>query len=387
MPWKNKTKMSLRAEFVQLASHPNANMSQLCRRFNISRPTGYKWLKRWEKQGVTGLDDKSRRPHQPANLTPRSIEELVVQARNQHPGWGGRKIKRWLADEINRNNIELDIREIPAASTITSILERNNLLDPPDSSTRKKPWKRFEYPHPNDLWQIDFKGEFVLIDDTLCYPLTIVDDHSRYNIALYACPNQRREAVQPHLVDCFQRYGLPVATLFDNGNPWGTPIRYDDGRPYYTKLNAWLIRLGITVIHSTPGKPQGKGKNERFNGTLQAELLRFNWFNDLHQAQHKFDQWRDEYNGERPHESLDMNVPASRYQPSKRSYPTYLQPIQSGPADQVRKVSNNGRIYFKRKQYSIGKAFNGQPVALRPEKEKHKWHVYFCHQYIRTITS
>jgi hypothetical protein len=137
---------------------------------------------------------------------------------------------------------------------------------------------------------------------------------------------------------------------------------------------------------STPGKPQGKGKNERFNGTLQAELIRYNWFSDMGQVQRKFDQWRDVYNQQRPHEALNMDAPATRYKCSKLEYMSDLPPIEYGPDDLVRKVSTNGRINFKCKQYQIGKALIGQPVALRPQHEKKKWKVYFCHQYIRTIT-
>lgn len=386
MPWKDKTKMSQKTEFVTLANKPNANMSQLCKRFGISRPTGYKWLRRWQKSGKEGLVNRSRRPHQSANQTPSGIEEIIIQARRSHKGWGGRKIKRWLINEITKGNIAVDPDQIPAPSTITEILKRNQMLDSLDAPSRKGSWNYFEYPHPNDLWQMDFKGEFALDNDALCYPLTIVDDHSRYSIAVQACGDQRRQTVQPQLKNCFRRYGLPKAILCDNGNPWGRSMRWDDGRPYYTRLSAWLIRLGINIIHSTPGRPQGKGKNERFNGTLQAEVLRYNRFDDLSDAQSEFDQWRDVYNGERPHESLDMDVPSSRYMISSRAYPTHLDPIEYGPEDQVRKVSCNGKISFKNKELRVGKAFVGQPVAVRPQVEKNKWKVYFCHQHIRTLT-
>lgn len=159
MPWKDKTKMSLKTEFVTLANKPNANMSQLCKRFGISRPTGYKWLHRWQENGKAGLVERSRRPHRPANQTRPGIEDLVLKARRSHKGWGGRKIKRWLIDEIGRGNIELDPDQIPAPSTITEILRRNKRLDSVDSPSRKSPWKYFEYPDPNDLWQMDFKGD------------------------------------------------------------------------------------------------------------------------------------------------------------------------------------------------------------------------------------
>lgn len=387
MPWKEATKMELRTEFVILADQSNTNMAQLCRRFNISRKTGYKWLNRYRSEGIKGLENRSRQPHHSPNKTPPAIAQAVVDARHQHPGWGGRKLQRWLYGEIDRQNLELNPDQIPAASTITAILERRGLLDSPDSPARQSPWKRFEYPNPNDLWQMDFKGEFAMDNSALCYPLTIVDDHSRFSVALKACPNQKRNTVKPSLINCFRRYGLPYALLCDNGPPWGSVQWTDNCRPTYTRLGAWLIRLGIHLIYSTPGRPQGKGKNERFNGTLNAELLRFRTFTDLPHAQTEFNRWRTLYNTRRAHESLDMDVPASRYQPSKRSYPEQLPAIEYGPDDQVRKVTNGGFISFNGRNYRVGKAFIGQLVALRPEVDSNQWKVFYCHQHIRTITS
>lgn len=386
MPWKNRTTMSLRLEFVTLANHPEANMSQLCQRFNISRPTGYKWLRRWRQQGIGGLSDRSRRPHHQPNQTPKTIEQLVIKARQDHPGWGARKLRRWLLNQINDGCLDLSCEQIPAASTITTILERNDLLAPADSPSRQGAWNHFEYPAPNQLWQMDFKGEFPLLNTQWCYPLTIIDDHSRYSVAVQACGDQRTPTVQSRLKACFQRYGMPEAILCDNGNPWGRPQRWPDGRPYYTTLGAWMIRLGIHLIYSTPGRPQGKGKNERFNGSLQAELIRFKQFKTMPEAQNAFDRWRHQYNTERPHESLNMEVPGSRYRPSLRSYPSELPPIEYDPHDQVRKVSAHGKISFKKKLFRVGKAFIGQPVAVRPHTIKNQWNIYYCHQQIRTIT-
>lgn len=386
MPWKEATKMELRTEFVILADQPSTNMAQLCRRFNISRKTGYKWLRRYRKEGMEGLKNRSRQPHHSPNKTPLAIEQAVVNARRQHPGWGGRKLRHWLYGEIKEEKLSLDPKQIPAASTITAILDRRGLLDTADSPGRQSPWKRFEYPEPNDLWQMDFKGEFAMDNTALCYPLTIIDDHSRYSLALDACPNQKRNTVKGHLIHCFRRYGMPAALLCDNGPPWGSVQGPKNGRPTYTKLGAWLIRLGIQLIYSTPGRPQGKGKNERFNGTLKAELLRFRSFTDLRDAQNKFNRWWTLYNSRRAHESLDMKVPGTCYRPSKHSYPEQLPAIEYGPADHVRKVTYGGFITFKGTRYRVGKAFIGQPVALRPEVDANQWKVFYCHQQIRTIT-
>lgn len=385
MPWKEATKMELRLEFVTLAAQPQANIARLCRRFGIARKTGYKWLERYRSEGIEGLEDRSRRPHHSPNKTPEQIEQTIVETRQRFPSWGGRKLRRWLLDRIRAGTVALEPAQIPAASTITRILDRRGLLSGLDRPDRQGPWKRFEYPAPNDLWQLDFKGEFPLDNQQLCYPLTLIDDHSRFGLAVAACPNQQRRTVQEHLQGVFRRYGLPEAILCDNGPPWGAGVRFPDGRPYYTKLGAWMIRLGIEMLHSGPGHPQSHGKNERFNRTLAAELLRYQRFRNHQQAQQKFNRWRVLYNTQRPHQALQMAVPADHYQPSKVGYPDRLSPISYGPDDAVRKVSAKGVISFQGKEYRIGKAFSGYPVAVRASLAEDEYKVYFCHQHIRTI--
>ncbi|MDZ7681627.1 MAG: IS481 family transposase [Fodinibius sp.] len=386
MPWKNQqTTMELRAEFVQLADQPTANMSQLCRRFGISRPTGYKWLRRWRQEGKPGLADRCRRPHHSPNKTPEHIEAVIIQARRRFPGWGGRKLRRWIRNKIDDGTFGLSVEQLPVPSTITRILDRHNLLGNPSETRRNKTYKRFERDRPNQLWQLDFKGEFPLMGGPLCYPLTLVDDHSRFCVLLEACRNQQRETVQQLLETAFRRYGLPKAILLDNGPPWGAGIGWRADGPYYTGLTAWLMLLGINVIYARPGQPQTKGKNERFNGTLQAELLEWRQFSGWPEVNQSFTRWRRIYNTERPHEALDMEVPAQHFQPSPVAFPTKLPEVSYGPDDQQRKVNVEGRISFQGDQYRVGKAFGGYPVALRPNGQPEKWNVYFCHQHIRTI--
>lgn len=390
MPWKKEeTVLSIRKEFVSLADREHANMSQLCKRFGISRKTGYKWLRRWRKHGEKGLHNRSRRPHTSPNRTPGHIEQLVLEVHEEYPEWGSRKLYHRMERLIAEEQLSISLDQLPAPSTILKILKRHDRWQPhiygPDKETMAT--SRFEREAPNQLWQMDFKGEFSLGNQQLCYPLTLIDDHSRFNLALAACPNMRGDTVTELLRVTFRRYGLPLAMLMDNGNPWGDSIRSSQNRPYYTQIGVWLMRLGIRIIYSRPGHPQTHGKNERFNGTLKAELLRHQQFNDLREAQTGFDSWRDRYNLERPHQGIGDQVPMDRYKVSPRNFPEQLSAIAYNSTDETRKVSQSGYISYQSQTVQIGRAFAGYPVAIRPQKvdEEITKMVYFCHQPIREI--
>lgn len=390
MPWKETTKMELRLEFAKLADREGANMSQLCRRFGISRSTGYKWLRRYREEGKTGLQDRSRRPHSSPNKTPERVEEAVCEVRRKHPAWGGRKIRTILRRRAEAGKFGFGGEAVPAASTITAILRRRGQLREKDTD-KAASYERFEKACPNELWQMDFKGDFLLDGhkQKRCYPLTVVDDHSRFAVVLGACPDQQRQTVQEHLRRAFRRYGLPKRIITDHGPPWGVGMARPDGEgnSFYTKLSTWLMRLGIRVSFTARAHPQTNGKNERFNQSLGAEVLRFERYASLNGYQERFDGWRDTYNLERPHEALDMAVPASRYRVSDRSYPEKLPPVEYGQGERaVRKVNPNGQISFRSQRIKVGKAFGGHPVALRPlAGEDGTWEVHFCHQHVRTI--
>jgi transposase-like protein len=214
MPWKKQeTKMELKQEFVMLADQDDANMSQLCRRYGISRTCGYKWLNRYRAEGLQGVTEHSRRPHSSPGKTPDLVEQLVVEARDNDPGWGGRKLAHHMRERATDGELAIAPNQVPAPSTITDILARKGLLSDEDSRGRQGPWKRFEYPVCHALWQMDFKGEFRLDNGRWCYPLTIIDDHSRFALATKACSNQRHTTVKRCLETIFNRYGLPEAIL------------------------------------------------------------------------------------------------------------------------------------------------------------------------------
>jgi transposase InsO family protein len=369
MPWYKETVMSQRREFVGLAGS-SMKLSDACRGFGISRKTGYKWLDRFEAGGEEGLKDLSRRPLSSPNRTSEEVEQVILEARQAHPAWGGRKLKRWLEDR--------GAERLPAPSTITEILRRQGRIDP-EESRKREALRRFECPGPNDMWQMDFKGRFD-IGAQACHPLTVLDDHSRFSVVLRACEGMGRSLVKRHLETAFQAYGLPKVMLVDNGAPWSSGTMGE-----WTKLSVWLLRLGIDVIHSRVRHPQTLGKDERFHRTLSQECLVGHRYMTFSEAQFCFDSWRDVYNFERPHESLGMNPPASRYRTSPRPYLPKLPPIEYAQEEQVRKVSDNGQIRFNGKCLRVGKAFNGYPVALRPSPNDGVVQIVFCSHVIKKI--
>ena len=368
MPWKECSVVSERAEFVALALAPGVNFRGLCHRFGISHTTGYKWCTRAREQGLGGLENVSRRPHRSPNRCDDGIERMVLEIWREYPKWGGRKLRRRLHD--------LGKTDVPAASTITQILRRNGCVSPDESA--RTATRRFEHPEPNDLWQMDFKGE-VRVRRGWCYPLTVLDDHSRFALGLEACPGPILEPAQAALTKVFRRYGLPHRMTMDNGSPWGSVMH---GRAFHTRFAAWLMQLGIIVSHSRPRHPQTQGKDERFHRTLKLEVLGGRTWTSLPQCQREFDRWRDVYNTERPHEALHLDVPASHYTLSPRPMPDELPSIEYASDYEVRKVQQRGQLWFKHRRFWIGRAFVDKHVGIRPTTEDGLYEVYFCRQRI-----
>lgn len=371
MPWKTSTTMSERKEFIKFATADGANIRELCRRYKISPKTGYKWLKRFKLGGEKGLIDQSRVPHNTPKRTVEAMETAILGVRDLHPAWGARTIKRRLMNLGHQN--------IPSPSTITAVLRREGRLVL-EESKKHTAWQRFEAEAPNMLWQMDFKGHFLMMNNERCHPLTILDDHSRFSLGIFAGPGETEQLVREYLTKAFRTYGLPMRMLMDNGSPWGT------GRNYrYTALTVWLLQLGIAVSHTRVCHPQTNGKDERFHRTLQIEAIGRRTFADCNDCQRQFDHWRNIYNLERPHHALNMDVPASRYRLSQRAFPEQLPSIEYGVHDIVRKVQGKGEVNFSNREFIVGKAFRGYPVAVRPTLTDGVYDVYFCHQKISQI--
>jgi len=348
MPFREFSIVSQRAEFCRLAGLPGANVRSLCRDFGIGHTTAYRWRGRYEAGEV--LADRSRRPKSSPSRTPPEVEARVLALREQHPCWGGRKLRKLLE--------RAGVGRPPSASTITEVLRRHGKLDGPRAGAARD-YVRFEHAEPNDLWQMDFKGHFAL-GEGRCHPLTLLDDHSRYALEIGACADERARTVRARLERLFARYGLPRRILADNGPPWGT-----SGPERHTLLTVWLMDLGIAISHGRPHHPQTQGKEERFHRTLKAELIDRAALAELGEAQAAFDAWRQMYNHERPHEAIGLEVPASRYRPSLRTMPGTVDPPQYEPQAEVRTVDDNGRLSFKGRRIRCSKAFVGRKVALR----------------------
>jgi transposase InsO family protein len=368
MPWPEVSIMQQRREFVELASQEGANRRELCRRFGIHPKTGYKWLDRWTAERE--LADRSCRPHTSPMLTDREVEARILAIRDAHPVWGARKIARCL---------EREGLEPPAVSTVHTILQRNGrIITIPGGAAAQQ---RFEMAEPNLLWQMDFKGWVSLGDRSRCHPLTVLDDHSRYNLCLAACADERGSTVQNRLELTFRRYGLPRAFFVDNGGPWG-----DSSGQRWTRLNVWLLKLGVNVLHSRPYHPQSRGKNERFHRTLKAEVLALRQFRNLAEAQRAFNAWRGVYNHDRPHEALDQDVPASRYRPSSRAMPERLPQVDYDEGEIVRTISSTrDYISFRGRLWKVPRAFRGERVAVRPLSTDGKYGIFFAAHQIGTI--
>lgn len=372
MPWKESSRMSSRLEFVMLASAPDVNMQALCQSFGVSRKTGYKWLDLYRKHGEAGLEERSRRPHSSPKRCNDELEAAVLALHAKYPCWGARKLKALLPSQIGT----------PHPNTIAAILRRHGRQLVPHVDQVNPARKRFEHDAPNSLWQMDFKGHFALTEPKAgrCHPLTVLDDHSRFSLCLAACSGEDGRQVKAALTQTFLAYGMPERLTCDNGAPWGTA-----GHGTLSRLEVWLIRLGIRVSHSRPHHPQTQGKDERFHRTLKRELLNRYGFNSIDACQGAFDTWSDQYNLIRPHEALGQQAPITRYQPSARSFPSQLPHIEYDDSDIVRKVQRHGQINFNGRSHFVGEGLYTELVAIRPTKDDGVFSVVFCNQEVAQI--
>lgn len=362
-----------RQKLVALAQAPGVNLTQLAKRFGVSRKTLYKWKSRAAEQpGVIGGGwalDQSRRPGSCPWRTAAGVEQQVADLRREYPCWGPRKLRHVMEQK--------GVADLPSTSTIAAILHRLGLIDREESLKRVE-FVRFERSRPNELWQMDFKGPFA-VGQGKCHPLTIVDDHSRFGLCVCALPGESGEVTRPALTEVFRLYGLPECMLLDNGSCWGRV------GAVYTAFTAWLLRLGVRVSYARPYHPQTKGKNERFNRTLKGEAIGERYFNTLHDWQKQFDKFLLTYNTVRPHEGIEMAVPSSRYQVSPRAFPEHLPQIEYLEGDVIRQVGQSGYLSWNKQRFHVGRAFGGDPVAMRPTRVDGVFEVFYCYQRIAII--
>ena len=354
MPWRETSVMEERLRFVARLLE-GEGMSEVCRQFGISRKTGYKIFTRYKDDGLEALTDRSRRPVRYANQLPEPVEAMIVRLKQDKPHWGARKIRELLVRKLAG-----DVR-IPAKSTVHAVLDRHGLV----AQARKRQRHRAEGTAlsqplvPNDLWCADFKGEFKLGDGRYCYPLTVTDQASRFLLACEAFESTREQGVFEAFRRLFAERGLPDAIRSDNGLPFASP----NGLYNLSKLSVWWLRLGIALERIKPGHPQQNGRHERMHLTLKKEATRPPGRNIL-QQQARFDAFVSEFNEERPHEALAMQVPAQLYRCSSRPY-AGLPEIDYPFHDRDVLVTNCGRICMHSKKINISTVMAGQRLGLK----------------------
>ena len=347
MPWESKTVEELRKEFV-LAAKSSNNFSSVCREFGITRKTGYKWIDRFDNG--ESLENKSRKPNTTSNKTPIEIENKILDLRNENPGWGARTIKQVLENQGNKN--------IPCAKTINNVLNRYGCISSDESEKRQR-YIRYQKEHCNDMWQTDFKGDFLMNDGNRCFPLDIIDDCSRYLIRIKPSTNTKNLVI-PTFEEAFNEFGMPDSILSDNG---GQFAGFKQG---YTQFEKWLMCLNILPIHCRIKHPQTQGKIERFHRTLKDELLKHNIFSDISDADLKMQDWRDKYNNVRPHEALNMLTPSDVYTKSKKIYTGIIPDYEYSGIYPVLKVNCKGYISFDNQRLYFSETMCGEYIEFRP---------------------
>lgn len=365
MPWSNLSPMDHKTQFIADFLRHSQSITELCSHYGISRKTAYKWINRYLHDGVSGLEDRSRKPNSCPHRSDPDIVDALLDARRLHPTWGPKKLLKLLSKRDPE-------RIWPARTTVCDLLARHGLI--------KKPRKRRHLSHPgkpssiisapNQVWCADFKGQFKTRDGLYCYPLTITDGFSRFLIGCQGLLTTESASAKPVFEKVFREFGLPDRIRTDNGVPFATVSL---ARP--SSLSAWWIRLGILPELIEPGKPQQNGRHERMHRTLKAETTRPAAGN-LRAQQRKFNAFREEYNQLRPHEAINLETPASVYRSSPRPYPKKLPPLQYPAHFETRYVSHNGGIRWNSDWVNVSITCAGEYVGLE-EIDNGIWNVYF----------
>jgi putative transposase len=367
MSWKETSSVEERSSFIEAWSRRNRPwVVELARLYGISEKTAHKWIARFKEGGWPNLEDRCRRPHRSPLATDAGVRRLVIEFRNEHPTWGPKKIIAGLL-RANRG------LRLPSASTVGAILAAEGLVQKRVRRSgrrgpRVEPFAAVKL--PNDLWNIDHKGEFT-VERRRCYPLTLTDACSRYLLACQGCPSTAGEHVFPILQQTFRERGLPLRVRSDNGPPFGST-----GIGGLSRLSVYLTRLGIQQEFITPGEPQENGIHERMHRTLKQEAV-LPALSTWADQQHRFDRFREEYNLERPHEALMMKTPNDIYRDAPRPFPKQLPSIFYPTAFVVRRVKRGGEIRWRGGFTFLAEALRGEYVGLQESDRDGWWHLRF----------
>jgi putative transposase len=365
MPWQELSPVDLRLRFITEWHTGHWTMTELCGEYAISRKTGYKWLDRYDAAGPRGLADRSRRPHHSPQAIDAEVAELLVAVRRRHPRWGARKLLAVAARQTAR-------AAWPSRSTVCALLKTRGLVTP--RGRRARPVRVATSLQPitasNGTWTSDFKGEFRTGDGAYCYPLTLRDGWSRFLLRCDGLAGTTYDTTRGRFARAFAEYGLPDRIRSDNGPPFaGT------GLTGLSRLAVWWMRLGIVPERIAVGHPEQNGSHEQFHAVLKAETARPPAATRAAQ-QRRFDRFRTEYNEERPHEALDDRVPAMLYHPSPRLLPRRLPPLDYAGHLEVRRVYDNGCLWWRRRVLFVSEALAGHDIGFE-EVDEGLWTVWF----------
>jgi transposase InsO family protein len=363
MPWKETSVMDQKIQLISDWLSGDYDKSELCRIYQISRPTADKWIERYEQRGLPGLEELGRAPHRHPNQTPEELRALIVQAKLRHQKWGPKK----LVDLLRERRPEL---KWPADSTVGEILKRAGLVKARKHRRRVAPHTEpfGECCAPNQSWSADFKGNFLLGNGRRCYPLTISDNFSRYLLLCRALERPRQEEVQYWFEWVFREAGLPEVIRTDNGAPFASLALGG-----ISQLSKWWIKLGIKPERIQPGKPAQNGRHERMHRTLKEAVAPQT---DLQQQQQRYDPFVEEYNWDRSHEALERKPPGSIHCLSPRSYPAKLPEVQYESGITVRQVRHKGEIKWRGELIYVSEVLAKEPIGLKPI-DNDKWELRY----------
>jgi putative transposase len=352
--------------FVMAVEAKEANIAELCRRFGISRQTGYEVLERHRTEGYEGLRERSHAPRTKPHAMSEAVKEMVLKLRRERPSWGPKKLKAYL-ERLEGAKAEAERLRMPAASSMGDLLKQEGLI----VKRRKRPGGQVpsseplgHADEPNRVWSIDYKGHFKTGDGRRCEPLTVTDNESRYLLKLVAMSGIQSERVRAVMEAAFRENGLPEAIRSDNGAPFAS-----NAPGGVTQLSLWWERLGIRHERIEPGKPQQNGRHERFHLSLLRDRLDGGVAWDLRAQQRVFERYQHEFNEERPHEALEMRTPADRYRASAKRYDGQNPEFEYGEGFQTRRVYEQGTILWAAERIPISPVLAGENIGLREEEE------------------
>lgn len=336
MPWKETTTMEQKIEFICEWRTGKYTITELCKNFEISRPTAYKLIDRFEKQGFEGLREQSRTPRKHPNETNEDVIKRILKLKAKYPLWGAKKIKKLLFNDFTRD-------DIPSVVTIHNILKRNGLVCPQKRLRRVKPVHPvFDPKECNEVWSADYKGKFLMRNKIYCHPLTIADSKSRFLFTAKGHYHETLKYTKAEFTKVFRKYGIPQQIHTDNGSPFGSVRAIQR----FTQLSYWFIELGIMPVFSDPAHPEQNGRHERMHRDLKAACAKPAAY-DLKTQQRSLNHFVKEYNHIRPHEALGMGTPASIHSFSTRPFPERIPQFDYESNMKILKVTQNGAIRWK----------------------------------------